>query len=261
MKRKLKMVAEDGIGVLVVLDEDQKNGCVKKINEIGFAIATVKERIGNETLDVNMRECVLGMVEFHIAELGTIVGYDSLAKEKIEERSKEIRECNLRIRELEEQLGSGKAIDGLSEQLTHLAKVIDDWWRGTGIGHIYDGVRFTNYGSVEVELKISVGSRTFEERKERSKKEIIARLLGEGWDLLQVKGDDPRIRDTKWNKERVISILKNRFPSVEVLSMEIGRVYGSEELCLKGLKVLIYEVGDVVNLRCSLKGIERGLEL
>ncbi|MBL3199141.1 hypothetical protein ELP17_30360, partial [Klebsiella pneumoniae] len=94
------------------------------------------EWLSEDTLPEEMKGTLISLSECHISDVAKATNYESnLAKERAE-RHVDIRNANILIRELEQQMANMKPIDGLKEQLAGLTRKVDEWWDELGFNYI-----------------------------------------------------------------------------------------------------------------------------
>lgn len=89
---------------------------------------------------------VMNTAERRLATLGQLLGVDTEAAQRIEERHANLRYAHGRIRELEAQLGQVLPAEGLMLRLRALAEKLDDWWDCEGFGYVGD-LSFNGYNA------------------------------------------------------------------------------------------------------------------
>lgn len=92
----------------------------------------------------------LGLLEYAVSDLCNHLHYkDSVLAKEIENRHKEIREANIRIHELTEQLGAGITADALNGALRRFEHILIAWYEA--VGWEYGATKFYAHG-IEIEL-------------------------------------------------------------------------------------------------------------
>lgn len=81
---------------------------------------------------------VMNVVESHLRDLGKLLGVDTEAAQRIEERHAEIRKANMRIRGLELLLSQKSPPESIQPALYQLGKHLYRWWQLEGFGHVSD---------------------------------------------------------------------------------------------------------------------------
>lgn len=101
---------------------------------------------------------------------------------------------------------------------------ISSWWRSLGF-HYLDKMSMNRYGIVQVSLPFILEGKEQEDL-----------LIEEGYDLCGEE-DCRCLVDTKNNRNRMLSVIENRFPSAKIISWENKCRPGdnSEDFILKGV--------------------------
>lgn len=216
-------------GIKVVLNADEKEVALKTIKEANFAIQQLYNWLNGDSLTVETKETLLSLVDYKVSDIGQVLGVDTKSNEKIEKKHAEIRQANLKIRELEEKIGKNSPIEGLKEQLKALSELVQAWWKKDGFGYIRE-MNFTQYGRFEAELSISFHSfsSTFSKTPasdRKTKKEWIQSLKDKGYQLYQNEnGSDIELIDCPENRKLIEDEIESRFPSALVESWEVRRI-------------------------------------
>lgn len=144
---------------LVALNEDDKAIALKGLEDLYFSAKQMHEWLSKDKLTEEAKGLFISLSESYISDVAKATNYESdLAKER-ERRSADLRNANLRIRELKQQMANMKPIDGLKEQLHSLTNTIKDWWRELGFNYISE-MTFTDYGGLNVKFAFSLKRRS-----------------------------------------------------------------------------------------------------
>lgn len=79
---------------------------------------------------------VMNVVETHLRDLGKLLGVDTEAAQRIEERHADIRRANLEVRRLEQLLAQQMPTEAIQPALYQLGKQLYRWWQLEGFGHV-----------------------------------------------------------------------------------------------------------------------------
>ncbi|MCE3203428.1 hypothetical protein [Paenibacillus sonchi] len=184
-------------GTKFILNPDQKAVALKTLKDMLFAVKQLHDWISTDELTQEMAGILPSLMEDHFTDISKLLDYESTLTKEKEERHERIRQANARIRELEQQMGEQKPIDGLAEQLEYLARSVSDWWDGYGFHHVSEA-HFTRSGILSVKFSfmleyLSTYSQTPEKDKQ-NRKERIAELEEEGWTILhEESGRSPKL--------------------------------------------------------------------
>ena len=95
------------------------------------------------------------MSESRLAQVGTITAVETDSAAEQARRHADLRKANTRVRELENQLGSGESTEQTKQAVAFLAKKVQAWWRNSGLGHVKD-VTFDSWGGMRVALSCTL---------------------------------------------------------------------------------------------------------
>lgn len=166
------------------------------------------------SLDEELKENIMYTAESEFDRICKIVDYDGDTVQKTERRYEEIRQANQRIRELEGLLGQDEnSRDKVTFTLKQLEKVVEDWWRQDGLGHVFTDSKFNTWAyfaklscrSLDIDLKdgesIEGVYREFHLQKDPSSS-------GE----YVLKANDH-------NRDKIIALIHHRFPNARLIRM------------------------------------------
>ena len=119
------------------LSEDQRvaiNATVKKAQQSLAILPFLLEQSTVPGLTRAQARMAMETTEFELATLGRSLGVDTEAGATIEQRFGELRQANMRIRDLEALLGQQMPAEAIQPALGNLARQLRDWWRLEGFG-------------------------------------------------------------------------------------------------------------------------------
>lgn len=233
---------------LVVLNEDDRAIALKGLNDLYFSAQQMHEWLSNDKLTEEAKGLFISLSERCISDVAKATNYESdLAKER-ERRSADLRKANLRIRELEQQMANMKPIDGLKEQLCLLTNTIKNWWRELGFNHISE-ITFTDYGGLVVKFAFSLArrSRRFSNKPISDKKEAVDKIQGlrdKGFVLMK-EGNELQLVANDTNKKLLISLLEERFPRIQIDTIEASFERDNQESYIKSVTAYIGELHEI----------------
>ncbi|PWW06314.1 hypothetical protein DFQ01_103216 [Paenibacillus cellulosilyticus] len=234
---------------LLVLSDDKKAVCLKSIKDLFFAAKQLHDWLDKDELTQEMSGILPSLIESHFSEIAKALNYESVLTKEKTERHQQIRKANERIRVLEKQLGEGKPIDGLKEQLKYLADIVSKWWDVYGFHHVSDEV-FSEHGHYKARFcfmldHISMYSDTPETDKKNAK-DRINQLIEEGYDIVFENGDrHPRLIDNDNNRTRVVNLIQSRFPSAKVWTTKNHYDDRNGVYFFRDVEVYIYDLRDI----------------
>lgn len=212
----------------VILDADTKEYTLENLKKVYSALSHLYGQIKGDRVERSLVNAVLGLSESIISDIGKRLDYNGTLQKEMEKRYGEIRKANLRIRELEEMVGSSKPIDGLKEQVKYLCENVEKFWQEQGFGRYIREFQITKYGGID--LKLSFGfdtmSSLFHDEKPVSRKEELAERIKSvqerGFELVRPKNESHyEMKDCDSNKAKLVEIIMNRFPSAKITKFQI----------------------------------------
>ncbi|MBE0335095.1 hypothetical protein E0698_01040 [Paenibacillus sp. 23TSA30-6] len=233
----------------IVFSPDEKAVALKSTKDLFFAAKQLHDWINTDSLSQEMARILPSLVESHFADISKLLNYESVLTREKEERHRLIREANGRIRELERQMGESKPVDGLKEQLRHLADTVSDWWNNYGFHHVSDEV-FTENGHYKARFCFMLDYiSTFTDTPvtdKKNRKERLQELKEEGYDIIYEDGDrSPKLIDNDNNRQRLIGLIKGRFPSAEIVRTRNYNSRRSGVYTFRDVEVYIYNLHDI----------------
>ncbi|KLU74218.1 hypothetical protein [Clostridium botulinum] len=207
---------------IIKLDVDSKEVCLKALKDINSNLGFMFELIQKDTLSEEMRDTLSKLFEYRMADISKKTGYDSLSAKVLDEKHKAIREANTKIHELERKLGSEDLTDKIKEQIKYLTGLVDKWWDIEGFNYIKE-IFFRKYGSLEVNLGFSFtdfSASRYSDKPITAKEEHkswIEEVVERGFKIEKCKGYGFVLIDCESNRQMLIDMIKNRFPSAEIL--------------------------------------------
>lgn len=233
---------------LVALNEDDKAIALKGLEDLYFSAKQMHEWLSKDKLTEEAKGLFISLSESYISDVAKATNYESdLAKER-ERRSADLRNANLRIRELKQQMAEMKPIDGLKEQLHSLTNTIKDWWRELGFNYISE-MTFTDYGGLNVKFAFNLNrcSRIFSRKPVSDKKEAvdkIQQLCDKGFVLIK-EGNELQLADNDENKKLLINLLEERFPSIQIERIEASFERDNQVSYIESVKAYIGELHEI----------------
>jgi hypothetical protein len=236
---------------LVQINEDQKVVTIKAASDIIHAGAYIKEMVENNTLSEEMRDNLCGLLDHYVAGICEPLGYNSKAKERLEAQHAEIRQLNNKIHELERQLGNAAPIDTVPKLLQNLDDSMRKWWDEIGFGWIREFF-FWPHGTVDCNFGFSFNrgitwSKTPASDKEANKNNI-ERLKKQGF-IFVIHERNHLLMDCDNNRELLINLLTERFPSIRIRFWENQSVFEGNKFVLSGIHTTIQEIHDLEGLK------------
>lgn len=222
----------------IVLDDDQKLLLLKALKDIRNTSGTLFEWVQKGTLSEDMSKTLPSLIETYFSEAASILNYESHLLEEKKQRYADIRKANQTIHSLREKLGSSKTVDGLSEQLNHLANEVRDWWNNEGFNHV-SREKFYPNGNYRAELSFMLDSRYFlttskkpasEERDSQAHIQHLRDLGFEFADFETGRSEKLNLIDNQTNRTLLTNMLRKRFPSISINSWNNKSSYSNPDI-------------------------------
>ncbi|MDF9778895.1 hypothetical protein [Pseudomonas baetica] len=193
----------------------------------------------------------LRSVEYTIQKVGGILKVETQTAADIEERHAKLRTANLRVRELEAQLGQAQTPETTLLALRNLKEQLTRWWELEGFGHVSEVV-FEAYGC---RAKLSchlygdfplVDSPTPLTDKER--KVLWYQSLRDRGFELEISRGDTAIVDNDASRKALAVLIAKRFPSGTIVGIGNVGSRGSSSLTMRDVDVRITNLEDIAAL-------------
>lgn len=231
---------------LVNLNEDQKAVALKNTKDLCFASKQMHELLASDTLTEKMKKTLIFISESYLTDIAKATNYESNIATELNKRFEEVRKANQRIQELECQIANMKPIDGLNEQLRGLTEKIDTWWAEIGFNFISE-MSFSRYGGLDITFSFSFErfSNLFSETPVSDKKkdkDKVQQLRDEGFTFIE-SDNKLKLADTDTNKQLLIDLIEERFPSITIKGMQTWR--GRNESHIQYVTAYIGELSDI----------------
>ena len=243
-------------GGLLTLSEDDREVLAGKLKDGAFALATLRECLKKSlTVDVELVRTTLKVAEHTIADVSGTTGAALDTQEDVEQRSRDLRRLNMRVRELESQIGAGASPEVLRHGLGSVGKKFKTWWKQEGFGHVAE-LAFSEYGQLSATLSCHLFGRhsysmSATPVSDREKHRLwLESLDARGFDLVSESdaGREIEIRDTDRSRAAVAALVSKAFPSAKIVETRSHLVYGTTKHALRDVDVTIYDLADVLAL-------------
>lgn len=139
-----------------ILDDDQSAVVRREINGMLSALHHLSQSLApGQPVDRNLVYNILFVSESRLAQVGATTGVETNSAAEQARRHTDLRKANMRVRELENQLGSGESTEQTKQAVAFLSKKVQAWWRRSGLGHVRD-VTFDSWGNMRVTLSCTL---------------------------------------------------------------------------------------------------------
>lgn len=233
----------------LVLTDDEKAVSLKALKDIRFAAATLEEWIKGDHAEQGQADTIMSLLESYHSELAKPLKYESHLTKEREERYADIRRANQEIRQLKEQIGSSKPIDGLADQLRYLHDTVSKWWRVHGFNFVTDE-QFGPY-SYRARFCFQLDSLSLydEDKPVTGKKNRQARIKQfeeQGFEFVYDKhGEHPKLLGTNKNLELLCALITSRFPSAAIHNVQYWMDNDSNQPYFRDMEVYIRDYSDI----------------
>lgn len=237
---------------VVVLNADDQAVTLKALKDLNFATQQLYQWLKEGSLSKDMSQKLPSLIEIHFSTIAEKLDYASYLAEEKEKRYVEIRNANIRIQELEEQLGSAKPLDGLQEQLKFLHDQVNAWWSDKGFNHISE-YQFSPYGGYHLQFHFMLESRRYSflsdtpETDRIETKQHVENLRQMGFEFLSDKNGKNQVLDTDNNRKLLLKFLKDRFPSLKIHGFKNWSTDKEGVYILRHIEATIYDLQEIVN--------------
>ena len=231
---------------MVTLNEDDKAVSLKSLSDLFYAVKQLYDWIKEDGLSEEMKNILFSLIESRTAEASNLLGYNSKAKESIDERYKDIRQYNQEIHALKKQLAENTQIAGLTELLYEMHQALYRWWNSYGFDLITDD----NFGSYGYKGRFCLGVRmlSFAARKpvtEKNKRQNqFEQMIKDGFEF-EKEDSDYVLLDTQVNRDKITALVKGKFPSIEIIKWRNFVIYKKEKFQLRDFEAYIRDLSDL----------------
>jgi hypothetical protein len=247
-ERPLTFKSNDDKTPVTFTEEEQKD-FKKAIQGINLVVHTLNGETKENRLTAGYKETLGLSLETYATDLLKVLKHDSVLAKEREERYHEIRSLNNENRELRSQLGNKVSSEDIREGMKNLTKNIRTWWSQFGLGHVSNGVHFTDNG-ILVTFSGSFSDSYYlkdEDEGYENKKTKVNRFISEGYDIVNPeKPGEASLMVTKNNIDKLTKLIKSRFPSA--FPREMKSVFWSnaaEVSQIREFEILIRNLDDI----------------
>lgn len=241
----------------VVLDADNQAVVQTEIKKVLHGLSYFAQMAAKGELTRDFGKSILSIAEHTIALMTKITGIETNSAAEQERRYAAIRTANMRIHELEIQMGQAAGTEHVQQGLKDFGNRLNSWWDLEGFGHITE-IRFTQYGSCEVEFSCSLfgTTRLIDSPTPISDKEREAlwkASLKERGFVLSTEDRDSLV-DCDATRAVLAELFAARLPSSRISEFNNhGNRAGLMKL--RSVKVFIHDLADIRTLP-QLPGVE-----
>ncbi|KWA84179.1 hypothetical protein WL29_22725 [Burkholderia ubonensis] len=238
------------------LNADQKEVALRKIRELQQHVGTLSSVLNSPHFDESglnsqLATNVLKVSEYSLADLCKLLGIVTDTTAEREQRNADLRKANMRIRELETQLGNTQGPDVTQSCIKVMYDQLNSWWDLEGFGHI-SSISFQRYCCVvDFSCMLTGDFRIIDSDTPVSDKERKAqwlKSLGERGFVLVEEDRDWEILDCDASRKTLIDLITTRIPSAKITKIENFSRHNAEGFTLRGIQVYIHDIADITRL-------------
>jgi len=240
----------------ITLDADQRQVLEKVLQEMRYACGYLSDQIkSDQAVKKETAHNALYIVESSLSQLCKDMGIEMESVAEREARYAQIRQANLRIHELERQIGGAVTPHALSAGIKEYARRIDQWWDEYGFGYISQ-MEFGKHGGCQLKLSLNPRARLHSiSQTPVSDKESYDAWLSElesfGCTILREHGHgDEEIQDTPAARDYLKKLVLTHFPTATLTDVE-SRYLRSGQCTLRYLGVYVPCFQEIADLKIS----------
>lgn len=240
----------------ISLDADQSEVALRTILELQQHVGTIASVLQSplvETGGLNreLATNVMKVSEYALAELCKVLGVETDTTAEREQRNAALRSANMRIRDLETQLGSSQAPELTQASLKVMYDQLNSWWDLEGFGHI-SKISFERYGCkvnfscmLTGDFRIIGSARPVSDKVRKA--QWLQSLVQRGFVLVEEDGDW-EILDCDTSRAALLALINTRIPSAQIYKIENICRQNAKNFTLNGVEVYIQNIAEIAQL-------------
>lgn len=207
---------------LVALSPDEKAVALKRLTSIYQTAGELHSQIKNNELTVEMKDCLLSLLESYTSEAAKTLKYNAESTQRISERYADIKHANKRIHDLEKLLSDNTEVSGLKELMQNMHMALYEWWKLQGFNLVTDD-EFGSYGYkghfyLDTSQISFLSTRPITESENH--KNRLQSMIDEGYEFVKQDRREYVLLDTPNNRQLLTTLVKTKFPSLEITKWE-----------------------------------------
>lgn len=235
----------------ITLDADRLAVVMRRIRDTQIGLGTIASAFKDEsTLSYGLAHSILRVSEGYIRDLGGLLGVETESAAEIQRRYGELRQANMRVHELEAQLGTAQSPELTQLSLGAMKERLTNWWSLEGFGHISE-IEFGPYGAhvtfscnlfgdfVLVDSPTPVSDKELKEQWHQS-------LRDRGFELIQSSGEFKAV-DNDTTRKVLCDLFQSRIPSARITKIE-NNCSRRSGFTLRSVDVFITKLADIFQL-------------
>lgn len=241
---------------LLTLTPDGRAVVSRELNKLKGVVNELLNQVSKGTaLERPFLQTLLGLAEFHFSDVAKGLSLTSESADVVERRVQELREANLRVQQLEAQLGGLVGAEQLKAGVKLLTQRIETWWRQKGLG-LTQRVSFGEH-SCEVVFSCTLFGdfHLIDSDTPVSDKERLARWhasLEEAGFVLSSKASlrDIDVIDCDQSRAALLALLKQYLPTARVWAFESRAGYNrtSDQMTLASVTLHLRDYDEIMGL-------------
>lgn len=236
----------------ISLNADDAEVLTKTVRDLQCAVAHLAGGVKpGESLSRDLATNILKVSEFHLSDLGKLLGIETDGAVERSARVRELRAANMRVHELEKQLGQAQAPELTQLNLASLGTHLNGWWDLEGFGHISD----ISFGTHCLKVTFScslMGDRPLINSKTpvsdaEAEKLWHAELRQRGFKLTDGTREVALV-DCDASRNALCDLIESRLPSATVFKMENVHRRHNNAFVLHSVQVYIHKIAEILDL-------------
>lgn len=236
-----------------VLDEDQSAVLRREVRGMLAALHHLAEVFEpGKPIERNLVYNILYTSESRLAQLGEITGVQTDSAAERERRYAGIRAANVRVHEMERQLGGAVNAEQTKLAVARLADKLRHWWRHEGLGLMQDAT-LDAWGGMTVTLSCSLfgttpltdSSRPISDKADRAS--WLKSLEERGFVLTEGRGSVGHLVACDASRDALVRLIKDKLPSAHFQTIKTRSGQG-ELPVLEDVRFCIHNLEDVAAL-------------
>ncbi|PVX86440.1 hypothetical protein [Paraburkholderia unamae] len=236
----------------LTLSADQQAVARKKITDLHHAVGTIYSIVKEgRPLDAGLATNCVKVAEFNLSDLCKTLGVETFSSKEREQRYADLRAANMKVHELEAQLGGTVTPEATQHTLKNMADHLNRWWDIEGFGHISE-ISFGQYVcKVDFSCSLFGDFRILDSEtpvSDKGRKVDWHDSLRDRGFALANEDRDWSLVDNDANRQVLIDLFGARLPSSKVHKFENYSRRKSQDFSLRSVEVYIYKIAEILAL-------------
>jgi hypothetical protein len=235
----------------LLIDADSRVASLNSLKSFISALGFLHETIAKGTATIGIRHNTLAISRAELSQLEKFLGAKEDLEQEEELRNNLLRQANIEIRRLQEEMGKGVTIEAIGNKLYQLDQTIYNWWQNLGFSFSQSNLKsYSNGTSFLVDFTCSIDRHihSMESKPVTAKTRLDAKHETLKNDLeIIYHGREPYVLDTPENRKWFVDKFKERFPNCRIYKWESHSCPNSDVFQIRKVEVNINitDVGDV----------------